>query len=219
VQGEELLVHPEFLQSVAEQGTKDTKWLLDWTLPFSSIAAGMAALTRIRGTTESFTISSRHDPLAEVAAIELRQGDAVVLQPRNLVGLVQPIANPIRIRRRWVFSLSAFITLQFRYLIFEGPGRLIVQGCRGVRVERADVRRSVDQNATMGFSANLAYAPRRSETFGAYLLGTNGLFNDSFAGGPGFYIYEEMPYRGRKSGITGRGLEGLSDAVLKFVGI
>jgi hypothetical protein len=47
----------------------------------------------------------------------------------------------------------------------------------------------------------------------------NGLFNDSFAGGPGFCVYEEMPYLGRRTGITGRGLEGLTDGLLKVFGI
>ena len=123
------------------------------------------------------------------------------------------------VSRRWVFSLSAFVTFQFRYLIFDGPGTLLVQGCRGVRLEPAGTGRSIDQNATLGFSANLDYRPRRSETFGAYLLGVNGLFNDSFAGGPGFCVYEEMPYLGRRTGITGRGLEGLTDGLLKVFGI
>ena len=218
--GEELLVHPDFLQSSANRGRKDTKLLLDWRLPVTSVAAGMAALTRIRTTTpESFVVSSKNDPFAEIGVVPLEEGTALVLQPRNLVGLVQLIDRPIRIRRRWVFSVSAIITFQFRYLIFEGPGRLLVQGCRGVRLERAGRGRSIDQGSTMGFSANLDYYPKRSETFGAYMMGVNGLFNDSFAGGPGFCVYEEMPFAGKRSGITGRGLEGLTDGLMKVVGI
>jgi uncharacterized protein (AIM24 family) len=217
---EELLVQPEFVQSSAERSRKQTQWLLDASYPLTSIAAGMVALDRIRGTAaDSVVVSSRTDPFAEVGVIDLPEGAALVLQPRSLVGLVQPIDRPMRIRRQWLFSLSALITFQFRYLIFEGPGRLVVQGCRGVRVEQAGRGRSIDQGATIGFSANLEYSPRRSETFGAYLMGTRGLFNDSFAGGPGFYVYEEMPYFGRKAGITGRGLEGLTDGVLKVFGI
>lgn len=217
--GEELLVHPEFLQSLAERGERRTKWLLDWSIPLSSIASHMVALTRIEAPGESFVISSKNDPLAEVGVIELAAGTAVVLQPRSLVGIVQPVGRPIRIRREWRFGIGAFITLQFRYLIFEGPGKLIVQGCRGIRVERAGSGRSIDQNSMIGFSANLDYAPRRSETFGAYMLGVNGLFNDSFAGGTGYYIYEEMPYFGKRSGLTGRGLEGLTDGLMKVFGI
>jgi uncharacterized protein (AIM24 family) len=219
-EGEELLVHPDYLQSSAHRGRKDTRWLLDWRLPFTSIAAGMVALTRIRAAGgEIFVVSSKNDPLAEIGVLPLAESESLVLQPRNLVGIVQPASRPIRIVRRWRFGLSAWITFQFRYLIFEGPGTLLVQGCRGVRIEPSGSGRSIDQNATMGFSASLAYRPRRTETFGAYMLGVNGLFNDSFAGGPGYCVYEEMPYAGKRSGITGRGLEGLTDALLKVVGI
>lgn len=217
---EELLVHPEFLQRSANQGRKVTKWLLSWKYPLTSIAAGMAVLDRFRvPRPDSFVISSKTDPFAEVGIIQLAAGEKFVLQPRHLVGLVQLVERPIRIHRQWRFNWQAVITLQFRYLIFEGPGRLIVQGCRGVRLEYAGGGRSIDQGATIGFSANLDYSPRRSETFSAYLLGTRALFNDTFAGGPGFYVYEEMPYAGKRSGITGRGLEGLTDGLLKVVGI
>ena len=218
--GEELLVHPDFLQSSTSHSHKSTKWLLDLRYPFTSVAAGMVMLTRVRSTTrEPLVVSSRNDAFSEIGVITLHPGDAMVLQPRSLVGVVQRAGYPVRIRHRWVFGLSAWITLQFRYLVFEGPGRLLVQGCRGVRIEPAGSGRSIDQNATMGFSANLDYRPRRSETFSAYVMGVNGLFNDSFAGGPGYCVYEEMPYFGKRSGITGRGLEGLTDGLLKVVGI
>lgn len=219
-EGEELLVHPEFLQSSPQRARKDTKWLLSGSYPFTSLAARMVALTRIRAAAgEPCVVSSRTDPLAEVGRVTLREGDALVLQPRCLVGLVQRVSRPVQLSHRWVFSLSALVTLQFRYLVFDGPGQLLVQGCRGVRLEPAGSGRSIDQNATLGFSAHLDYAPRRTETFGAYLLGVNGLFNDSFSGGQGFCLYEEMPALGRKPGLTGRGLEGLTDGLLKVFGI
>lgn len=219
-EGEELLVHPEFLQSSPQRARKDTKWLLSGSYPFTSVAARMVALTRVRATAgETCVVSSRSDPLAEVGVVTLGEGDALVLQPRCLVGLVQRVSRPIRLSHQWVFSLSALVTLQFRYLVFDGPGQLLVQGCRGVRLEPAGSGRSIDQNATLGFSAHLDYAPRRSETFGAYLLGVNGLFNDSFSGEPGFCLYEEMPNLGRKPGLTGRGLEGLTDGLLRVFGI
>ena len=217
---EELLVHPNFLQSSTDRGRKDTRWLLSWAYPFTSIAAGMVVLTRIRATgADTIVVSSTTDPFSEVGVISLAEGTALVLQPRNLIGIVQAIDRPIRIRRRWLFGLSAWITFQFRYLIFEGPGQLILQGRRGIRVEHAGRGRSIDQRATIGFSPTLDYSPRRSETFGAYLLGMRGLFNDNFSGSPGFYVYEEMPYFGSRSGITGRGLEGLTDGLLKVFGI
>lgn len=48
--------------------------------------------------------------------------------------------------------------------------RLIIKGCRGVRMERAGEERSINQAATIGFSANLVYAPSRCDTFVPYLL-------------------------------------------------
>jgi uncharacterized protein (AIM24 family) len=216
---EELLVHPEFIQSLSHAGLKRTQWLLSRRLPFTSIASGMVALTRVSGAGATCTVASKKDPFAELGIIELPEGAALVLQPRALAGIVQPIARPMRIVPRWNLGLGALITLQFRYLVFEGPACLVVAGCRGVRQEAADPGRSIDQNQTIGFSAHLAYAPRRSETFGAYLLGVNGLFNDSFKGGHGILVYEEMPYSGRRGGITGRGLAGVTDVLLKFFGI
>jgi len=79
--------------------------------------------------------------------------------------------------------------------------------------------RVINQSATLGFSANLDYRVTRCETFVSYLRGKEDLFNDLFAGGPGRFVYEEMPAGGRRGGITGRGLEGLADAVLKAFGI
>lgn len=217
----ELLVHPRYLQSSPDRAAKDTKWLWNLRLPFTSLASGMVALTRIRATTtETAVISDTRDPFGEIGLIPLPPGSALALKPRSLVGVVQRRARPVAVSRHWrLGSLSAWLTLQFRYLVFHGPATLIVQGCRGIRVEPAGRGRSIDQAATIGFSANLAYSTTRSETFGAYLMGKRGLFNDNFAGGPGIYVYEEMPYRGRRTGITGRGLEGVADAVLRALGV
>ena len=46
-----------------------------------------------------------------------------------------------------------------------------------------------------------------------------GEVNDRFDGEPGVCIYEEVPSMSRKSGITGRGLEGLTDSALKVFGV
>ena len=90
--------------------------------------------------------------------------------------------------------------------------------CGGVRVAAAESARSQNPAATMGFSTNLRYASRRCETLFSYLSGKQPLLNDSFAGGSGYYIYQEMPYQGR-GGTFERGLEGLLDAALKPLGI
>ena len=108
-----------------------------------------------------------------------------------------------------------------RYLVFHCPCQLLLKGCRGVRSEapQPDQPRLINQSATLGFSANLDYRTIRAETFVPYLRGREDLFNDLFGGGPGWFLYEEMPARERRAGVTGRGLEGLVDAFLKAFGI
>jgi hypothetical protein len=218
---EALLVHPDFLQSSGAGSRMATQWVLDWRYLFTSLAAGMRMLTRIRAEQdEVVVVSATRDPLTEVCVLSLPAGTSFVLQPRCLVGAIHPATQPLRISSQWrLWSLHAWLTLQLRYLVFHGPARLIVRGCRGVRVERAGDGRRINQAATIGWSANLRYTTSRSETFAAYLLGQRDLLNDSFAGEDGYYVYEEIPDRRRAGGITGRGLEGMTDALLKAFGI
>lgn len=216
-----LLVHPEYLQSATIGGQKDTKWLLDWSCPFTSLASGMYGLTRIRSESgQTIVVSATRDPFSEVGILSLDADEAIVLQPRSLAGVVYQQVSPLRITRHWRFnSLHAWLTLQFRYLVFHGPAQLIVKGCRGVRVEKAGNGHSISQAATIGFTANVAYSTIRCETFGAYLMGRQELLNDCFTGASGYYVYEEMPDFGKKAGITGRGIQGVTDSLLKVFGI
>ncbi len=223
--GDELLVHPDYLQSTAKSARKQTKWFLNHHLPFSSIASGMCLLTRIRaqdGENESAKISATRDPLGEVALIELPAGAAMVLYPRSLVAVMKPQNQDIPITRIWrLKNLHSWLTLQFRYLVFHGPCNIVVKGCRGVCVEKPapEKPRLINQAATIGFSANLDYSNTRSEVFLSYLRGKDDLFNDLFGGEKGVFIYEEMPDLRRKAGLTGRGIEGITDALLKAFGV
>ena len=219
--GQELLVVPDAVQSTPHEASKATQWLLSWAMPLSSLASGMVALIRIRTRRPDFVlVSATRNPLAEIGIVTVGADSAMVLRPRALRGVVQPVGRPIRISRHWRLGhLSAWLTLQFRYLVFHGPCTLIVQGTRGVRLEAVGPGRGINQAATIGFSAGLAYSVRRSEAFGAYLIGKQELFNDSFAGAGGWCLYEEMPREGEKGGLWGRGISGLGDAVLKVFGI
>lgn len=217
----ELLVHPEFLQSTAVQGHKDTCWIFSRQYPVTSLAAGLVVLTRVRtDEVAHYVISATQDPLSEIAVLGLPPGAALVMQPHNLVGVLQRRGAPVRITSHWrLGSLHAWLTLQLRYLAFHGPAQLIVQGCRGVRMEHAQQGRSIHPAATIGFNANVAYTTRRSDTFGAYLMGKQGLFADHFGGREGFYVYEEMPHTLARAGSRSRGVQGLLESVLKVFGI
>ena len=115
--------------------------------------------------------------------------------------MIQDEARPIRITRHWRLGLQAWLTLQLRFLAFHGPAQLVVKGCRGICVERAGGGRLINQAATLGFSADIAYGNTRCETFISYWRGKEELFNDVFSGASGIYVYEETPAAGRTAGI------------------
>lgn len=104
------------------------------------------------------TVSAVRDPFAEVTVVVLSDGASCVLQPRALAAVVQPIGQRLRVTGHWrLLSLNAWLTMQLRYLVFHGPARLVVQGGRGVRVERAERGRIFGQDQVVGFSSDLAY--------------------------------------------------------------
>ena len=220
VPGDTMLIHPAYLQSSPVGARKRTQWLLDWSYPFTSLAAGMVALTRITSTqTASVTLSASDDPLMEVAVLTLPEGAALVFQPRGLVGLIVHGQQKPSISSHWrLASLHAWLTLQLRFIVFRGPVTLIVRGTRGVRMEPAGQGRSISQAATLGFSTGVFYSTTRSETFVPYLRGQQALLNDRFDG-DGIVLYEETPRHGKQPGKVGSWFEGLTDAVLKVFGI
>ncbi len=217
--GEELLVRQGFLQSSPAGAELRTRGMLDWKSPLTSLASGMTFLTRVRGPETTTVISADEDPFAEVTAIDLPAGAAMVLQPRALAAVVQPQARPLRIESSWrIFNLNAWLTQQLRFLVFHGPARLVVKGGRGVRVEPVDSGRRFGQDQLAGFSADLSYSVARNETLVPYLLGREPLLRDRVEGGSGVLVLEEAPHAGRRKGVRA-GLEGMMDAALKAFGI
>jgi hypothetical protein len=223
--GDEIIVHSDYLQAAGVGPGKQTRWLLSWRMPFTSLAAGlyMMVSVRNRGSTETkVTVSPKKDLFDMICDVSLPEGGAMVIYPRSLVGIVMKNGISPRITRHWrLDSLHSWITFQFRYIVIHGAGRILLKGCRGVRAERVETTKPgmQDQLATLGFTANLAYSGIRCETFTDYLLGRDELFNDCFSEADGFYFTEEVPNIHRKSGLFGRGLEGVIDGFLKAFGI
>lgn len=216
-----LLVLPDYVQSAPAGGSKRTRWLLDWSHPWTSLVSGMFALTAIKAANgDPVVLSASEDASSELALVTLPEGAAMVFQPRCLVGVIADESRPLAIRSHWrLGTLHAWLTFQLRYLVFHGPATLVVRGSRGVRVEAAGRGRLVSQEATLGFSANLDYSTVRSDTFFPYYMGHVPLLQDRFGGGPGYYVYDETPRGGKQGNIVGRGLEGVINGVLKVFGI
>jgi hypothetical protein len=217
---EELSIRSEYIQDLPRHNSKkSTQVFINNHLPFSSISTGLFLLSRISTeNSEAIAISSTNNPFMEVGIINIPEGSPLVCHPRSLVGVIHKAGEQIHITKHWrLFSLQAWLTLQLRFLVIHGPCKLIVNGCRGVRIEVATEARMINQSATLGFSPNLNYKNTRCETFISYWMGKQDLFNDLFHGDHGIYVYEEMP--DRKTGFAGRGFEGFIDAVLRVFGL
>ncbi len=215
---EEALVRQDYLQSSSLTGAKRTRWLLDWTNPLTSLASGMRFLTAISGDGERVTVSAVKDPFAELAVLNVPAGAACVLRPSALAAVVQPQGAAIVIRSKWRFALPAWLTWQWRYMVFCGPVQLVVKGGRGVRIEPAARGRIVGEGQMLGFSTDLAYAVIRSETFPPYFFGREALLKDKVEAGSGVLLIEEAPLTAGRSGLRG-GVQGVADALLKVLGM
>ena len=219
--GDEMLIRPDYCQSQPAGITLTTQLLFDWRRPLTSMAAQLCMLNRFRSSQDThIVVSATGDAFDEVAVLEIAAGESLVLQPRALVGMVCKAGQRPRIRSHWrLGTLHAWLTLQLRYLVFEGQATLIIKGCRGVRLEPALQGRMIHQTATIGFSTNASYATVRADPFIAYLRGRQPLFFDSFTGRDAYYLYEEVP-RGAGAGTRASNpVEALFDAGLKAFGI
>lgn len=223
-EGEVLMTKVDYLQGSMGGFDKRTKWLMDWRYPFSSMAAGLFMLTQIRntvgGAAGQVTLSTREDATEELSVVEIPSGKSMVFRPHYLVAVSHPIGTPPRIRSRWVFGkLHAWVNLRFRYLIIEGPTKLVFSAQRGVQVEEVVPElpgRRVNSHLTAAFSPHLSHSPKRAETFVAYLRGKNALFDDFFQGS-GHVIQQQVT--GAKRNPVARIWESVFGAIGKVFGI
>lgn len=215
----ELLVRSGVQDRSSEIEVSD-KFVLKRRMFLTCIAAGLYNLQRFRSNRrDHVTVTGTDDDHFEVSLIDVPEGGAVVLQPRALLGVVKDRSRALRITRPWRLSrLISWMTFQFRYIVFHGPCTLIVQGRRGVRIKEAQQGRAINKRLVLGFDAGLAYGAARSGSFRPYLFGQSSLFDDRFSG-EGSYIYEERSASHGKGSLWGRGLKGISDAVLSAFGI
>lgn len=222
-EGEVLMTKVDYLQGSMGNFTKATQWLFDWRYPFSSIAAGLFVLTRIRNIGAEIgqiTLSTQDNATEELAVVHVPAGRSLVFRPHFLVAVTHPVDIPPRIKSRWVFwKLHAWVNLQFRYMIVEGPAKFIFSAQRGIQVESVLVSmpgRRVNSHLTVAFSPHLNYSPRRAETFVAYVWGKNALFDDFFQGS-GLVIQQQVT--GGKKNPVARIWEGVFGAIGKVFGI
>ena len=227
--GDILRIKEKFLQASDEGVGKHTRFVLDWRIPFTSLACGLVELVELRNTRPAgdyrVTLSNGEDPHIEMAQVSVPAGASLILRPSFLAGVMQRADDRLEIRRHWrIFRWQAWISGQFRFFEFIGPCRLIVSGSRGVRAERLADRegqtapaRRTNQDATIGFTPNLEYRPVRAETFWSYYRGMNPLFDDLFAG-KGLFVLQETATEG-SAAKAGKFWSTVWSGVLKVFGL
>jgi hypothetical protein len=224
---EHAMVKPEYLQASDQSLKRRTKWLLDWHIPFTSMACRLAMLVELRNSANApamLTVSSQDEAEIEMVVVNLEPEGRLVFRPRYLAAIAKPHGHPIRIKRHWrLFHLHSWITLQFRYFEIAGPCRLVLWGARGVRMEilaaspsSPVAARRTNQHATIGFTPDLVCHSARAETFWTYARGQNPLFDDLFSGEGAFFCQEISI--GANKGVLRRWSESFWDALLKVFG-
>ena len=101
---ETLYVRHRFLQSRSNAFDMGTQWIFDWRMPLSSIAAHLLVLTRIRAleTPRDLVLASTGaDAMGELSVLTVPEGSALVIRPRNLVGIIRSSDQRVRITREW----------------------------------------------------------------------------------------------------------------------
>lgn len=204
--GESLYARAACVKDYPAAAGKRTRLVWNWAAPLVSYAAGLWELTRVDGGESGCSVSlwSGDDADQQLVLINLSDHPGLVFRPRHLVGVIhQP--EKLRLRRKWrLLSLHAWCTLQLRYILLEGTGRVVLSALGGIEAAApASEERCVTQSAVAGFEGHLRYAVRRNETFWPYLRGREPLFDDCFAG-EGFYLVAVAgDQRGQSAGIDG----------------
>ncbi len=205
--GERLWVKEAFLKTADENLWRRTRFMLDWRVPFTCFLCGLFDLVALRNTRAGreygVTFSSDGDPATELGLVSVPDGGSLVLRPSFLKAVILSGDTRLRIRRHWCFfTWRSWIGLQFRYLEFAGPCRLLVASSRGVRAERLAGRegelrpaRRASQNSVIGFTPNLDYGLVRAGKFRAYFRNQGPLFDDLFTG-PGLFLCQRPPADG-----------------------
>ncbi|MBK1877149.1 hypothetical protein [Pelagicoccus mobilis] len=222
--GQKLWVKESYLQASDECLSKQTRFVLDWSIPATCLAAGLTEMVEFSGmdgNAGNVTVSPQRRAELEVAIVEIPEGGKMVIRPSSVAGLISRSGERVKITRRWrLFHPQAWLSFQFRYFIFEGASAVVVSGVRGVRFEEMNTgseqgRRS-NQIATIGFTPDLGYGVVRAETFWSYFRGFNPLFDDVFRG-KGAFICQEITEE--EANQASRFWRGLWSGVLKVLGV
>ena len=219
--GEVLWVRRKFLHATDDGLTRGNRLILNWSRPFSCVAAGLTRMVELRNSRidgeRRVVVASADDPFAELAVVSVPEGGAFVLRAGFLMGIIVNAEQPPVIRRHWRFlRWQSWVSGQFGYFEFSGPCRLIVSCVSALHAEtlstheqgKAPTLRAA-QIGLVGFSPQLELQAVRSVGFWKYCRRRSPLF-DVWVAGSGALLLRDA---------HGRARDGFRSRVMKRAGL
>lgn len=209
--GETARVRKRYLKSVDEGLVHESRLLLSWRFPLTSLLSGFVHDENLRnaraGRSHSLIFAHHKNPENQMAVVHLPDGGSLVVRPSFLAAVIMPAGQKLQLRPRWqLFRWQAWVTGQLRFLEVVGPCRLVVAGRPGLSVERlmmgedgVSPERRTSLDKTVAFTPNLEYRLIRTARFWNYYRWNHRLFDAHFSG-VGF-VLTQTTLPGRRTGI------------------
>ncbi|MFT3870128.1 MAG: hypothetical protein QM715_16900 [Nibricoccus sp.] len=223
--GESARVRFRYLQSVDDGLVRESKMMMSWRFPITSLLSGFVHDVNFRnaraGRDYRLAFAHHKNPEHQMAVVHVPEGSSLVVRPSFLAAVVLPPGQKLQVRWRWqLFRWQAWLTGQLCFMEFVGPCRLVVAGRPALRAERLmtqehgatpNCRASVDK--IIGFTPGLEYRLVRSPRFWNYYRWDAHLFDAHFSGVGFVLIQNHLP--GKTPGL----LSLTRNRVRKLIGL
>lgn len=216
--GVPLVVRADWIEERDESIRERGRWFWRLGSPAISYAAGLISCSVIEPKhSDQLGAELRlSGPGADdyLTVIEMRPEQSICLRPRAIVGLSDTIA----IKSHWrLANLHAWLFGQLRYLVFEGPGTVVIVGNGGVEASEAgSSKSSVPIDRVVGFEPQLRLATAISGNWLSYLCGRTPLL-DAVLVGQGKFV-KRLALPAKSDNLITRTLGGFLSAVGKILG-
>lgn len=171
--GEPIVVRADWIEERDESIRERGRWFWRLRSPAISYAAGLISCSVIESADSGgeTTVLRLSAPSADdyLTVIDLQQKQSLCLRPRAIVGL----SESVTVKTLWrIANLHAWIFGQLRYLVFEGPGIIVVVGNGGLETSTVQSQRKrVAIDRVVGFEPQLFLATVASGKYRSYLFG------------------------------------------------
>jgi len=213
-----LIVRANWIEERDETIQEKGRWIWRARSPGVSYAAGLVSCSIIKPTnafqTDACLRLSSRSADEYLTIINLQPKQSLCLRPRAIVGL----SDGIGVTSHWrIRNLHAWLFGQLRYLVFEGPGTIVIFGNGGLEASDAKAPRTrVAVDRVIGFEPQLRLATVASGTYRSYLFGMTPLY-EAVLEGKGKFV-RRLADPSQSDNLVTRTLGGFFNAAGKILG-